>query len=46
MVGKIDLSSGKLVETLVGKEHLAKHFKTTRLPPWLLYSLDMLRFGN
>jgi hypothetical protein len=29
MVGKIDLSSSKLVEMLVGKEHLAKRFKTT-----------------
>jgi hypothetical protein len=46
MVSKIDPSSGKHVETLVGKEHLAKRFKTTRLPPWLLYSLDMLRFSN
>jgi hypothetical protein len=46
MVGKIDPSSGKLVEMLVGKEHLAKCFKMTRPLPWLLYSLDMLRFSN
>jgi hypothetical protein len=46
MVSKIDLSSSELVEMLVGKKHLAKHFKTTRLLPWLLYSLDMLRFSN
>jgi hypothetical protein len=46
MVSKINPSSGKLVEMLVGKEHFAKCFKTTQPPPWLLYSLDMLRFGN
>jgi len=29
---------------LVGKEHLAKHFKMTGALPQLLYSLNMLRF--
>jgi hypothetical protein len=46
MVSKIDSRSSELVEMLVGKEHLAEHFKMTQPPPWLLYSLDMLRFSN
>jgi hypothetical protein len=46
MVSKIDPSSDKLVQMLVGKEHLDKCFKMTQLLPWLLYSLDILRFGN
>jgi hypothetical protein len=29
MVSRIDLSSGELVEMLVGKEYSAKHFKMT-----------------
>jgi len=46
MGSKINPSGSKLVKTLVGKEHLAKHFKTTGALPQLLHSLDMLRFHD
>jgi len=46
MVSKINPSGSELVKTLVGKKHLAKRFKLTGTPPWLLHSLDMLRFRD